>query len=202
MLSRKGEGSSAAPSAHKRGGSSLVPEAAKRARESDAQTPNVRIWWPPTASKSRTSFSGMYWPARVVRTMAETCEVLYDNGEKEVVEAENVFPVPPVPFGEEATRFLVSLRECPCVLTSHFPVSRTARHTCLIRLTLPAQIVWTDRSKPVTLLLALLSHRDCGTLGSIKKLKSELLPRRQESMWKSQTIVSRTPEPGLLWSQK
>lgn len=106
MLAGKAQKSTVAPPATgKREGSSLVPEAVKRAKTSDNET--VRIWWPPTESKKKGGFSGMYWPATVLRIMADTCEVVYDNGDKEIVEAENVFPVPPVGFGEESSQFMV-----------------------------------------------------------------------------------------------
>lgn len=101
----------ATPALGKREGSTLVPEAAKRIKSGVDET--VRIWWPPTDSRKRSGYSGMYWPATVVRIMADTCEVEYDNGDKEVVEAENVFPVPTVDFGEETHPFLVCTSQNP-----------------------------------------------------------------------------------------
>lgn len=62
----------------------------------------VRVWWPPTKDKLKTGFSGMYWPAKVVRHAGDKYEVQYDNGDKETVLGENVSPFnPPFEFGEE-----------------------------------------------------------------------------------------------------
>lgn len=62
----------------------------------------VRVWWPPTKDRKKTDFSGMYWPAKVVKHTSEGYEVQYDNGDKELVLSENVSPfTPPINFGEE-----------------------------------------------------------------------------------------------------
>ncbi|KAL3140499.1 hypothetical protein ABBQ32_005085 [Trebouxia sp. C0010 RCD-2024] len=62
----------------------------------------VRVWWPPTKDRKRTDFSGMYWPAKVVKQTSEGYEVQYDNGDTETVLSENVSPFnPPFKFGEE-----------------------------------------------------------------------------------------------------
>ena len=62
----------------------------------------VRVWWPPTKDRKKTDFSGMYWPAKVVKHTSEGYEVQYDNGDRELVLSENVSPFnPPFNFGEE-----------------------------------------------------------------------------------------------------
>ncbi|DBA70283.1 TPA: hypothetical protein ACH3X2_012180 [Trebouxia sp. C0005] len=62
----------------------------------------VRVWWPPTQDKKKTDYSGMYWPAKVVKQTSEGYEVQYDNGDKDMVLSENVSPFnPPFKFGEE-----------------------------------------------------------------------------------------------------
>ncbi|DBB17636.1 TPA: hypothetical protein ACH3X3_002680 [Trebouxia sp. C0006] len=62
----------------------------------------VRVWWPPTQDKKKTDYSGMYWPAKVVKQTSEGYEVQYDNGDKEMVLSEHVSPFnPPFKFGEE-----------------------------------------------------------------------------------------------------
>lgn len=73
----------------------------------------VRVWWPPTKDKKKTDFSGMYWPAKVVKQTNEGYEVQYDNGDKEVVLSENVSPFnPPFKFGEEGHPLQVR-QPCP-----------------------------------------------------------------------------------------
>ncbi|DBA79906.1 TPA: FACT complex subunit, variant 2 [Trebouxia sp. C0004] len=62
----------------------------------------VRVWWPPTQDKKKTDYSGMYWPAKVVKQISQGYEVQYDNGDKDMVLSENVSPFnPPFKFGEE-----------------------------------------------------------------------------------------------------
>lgn len=69
----------------------------------------VRVWWPPTQDKKKTDYSGMYWPAKVVKQTSEGYEVQYDNGDKEMVLSENVSPFnPPFKFGEERCSLQVS----------------------------------------------------------------------------------------------
>lgn len=63
----------------------------------------VRIWWQPTRHKSRTEYSGMYWPAEVLSKTRQGWRVQYDNGDSEIVQEENISPLsPPVEFGKEA----------------------------------------------------------------------------------------------------
>ena len=70
----------------------------------------VRVWWPPTKDRKKTDFSGMYWPAKVVKHTSEGYEVQYDNGDKEMVLSENVSPFnPPFKFGEEGCALQVGL---------------------------------------------------------------------------------------------
>lgn len=47
----------------------------------------VRVWWPPTRDKSRTGFSGAFWPAAVVAHGKSHFTVRYDNDEEERVRA-------------------------------------------------------------------------------------------------------------------
>lgn len=72
----------------------------------------VRVWWPPTKDKHKTDFSGMYWPAKVVKfTSGDEVMVQYDNGDKETVLSENVSPFnPPFKFGDEG---------CPLQVRQH-----------------------------------------------------------------------------------
>ena len=69
----------------------------------------VRVWWPPTKDRRKTDFSGMYWPAKVVKHTNDGYEVQYDNGDKESVLSENVSPFnPPFKFGDERCPLQVS----------------------------------------------------------------------------------------------
>ncbi|GMH33967.1 hypothetical protein BSKO_01801 [Bryopsis sp. KO-2023] len=68
----------------------------------------VRVWWPPTKDKRKTDFGGAYWPAKVTEQSEGGFHVEYDNGDTEVVDAENVSPASvPVDFGEESVRLQV-----------------------------------------------------------------------------------------------
>eukprot|EP00879_Flechtneria_rotunda_P004466 GHRR01004719.1.p1 GENE.GHRR01004719.1~~GHRR01004719.1.p1 ORF type:complete len:289 (+),score=64.22 GHRR01004719.1:75-941(+) len=98
-------------------------QSAKDRRSSDERTPDedsninrpdssgkgqhkvekVRVWWPPTRDKNRTGFSGAYWPATVLKKGANSLTVEYDNGEREKVDPDNIFPYEvPIDFGKEA----------------------------------------------------------------------------------------------------
>ena len=58
----------------------------------------------------RSDFGGAYWPAKVVSRTGQSVEVVYDNGEKETVDKENVSPLDlPVEFGEEDSALQVSM---------------------------------------------------------------------------------------------
>lgn len=71
------------------------------------------MWWPPTKDRKKTDFSGMYWPAKVVKHTSEGYEVQYDNGDREMVLSENVSPfTPPVKFGEEGCALQVGCIRC------------------------------------------------------------------------------------------
>jgi hypothetical protein len=75
----------------------------------------VRVWWPPTTDKSRTGFSGAYWPATELKQSKDTFKVQYDNGDVEAVHVDNVFPfMAPIDFGKEAEPLQVRV-ECVCV---------------------------------------------------------------------------------------
>lgn len=74
------------------------------ARQTSQLAEKVRVWWPPTKDKNRTGFSGAYWPAAVLQRLPQGgLQVEYDNGDRERVDLENVFPlVSPIEFGGEA----------------------------------------------------------------------------------------------------
>ncbi|KAL3158371.1 hypothetical protein ABBQ38_010610 [Trebouxia sp. C0009 RCD-2024] len=91
-------------------------QAASSLFEASARSPlsltdiQVRVWWPPTKDRKKTDFSGMYWPAKVVKQTSEGYEVQYDNGDTETVLSENVSPFnPPFKFGEEGCALQVGL---------------------------------------------------------------------------------------------
>lgn len=68
----------------------------------------VRVWWPPTDDKSRTGFSGAFWPAAVTARGKAHFSVRYDNGDEERVHCENVFPYEvPLDFGQEIEELMV-----------------------------------------------------------------------------------------------
>lgn len=53
-------------------------------------------------SKSRTDFAGMYWPAEILEKTAKGYRVLYDNGDKDLVDADQICPSEhPTEFGKE-----------------------------------------------------------------------------------------------------
>lgn len=78
----------------------LAPSAAKKQQRG---TPDrVRVWWPPTRDKSRTGFSGAFWPADIVARGKSHFTVRYDNEDEERVNCENIFPYDvPIEFGQE-----------------------------------------------------------------------------------------------------
>ena len=86
-----------------------------RPRTQHTRTPNwpkVRVWWPPTTDKSRTGFSGAYWPATELKKSADSFKVQYDNGDVETVHVDNIFPFgAPIDFGKEVTALQV---RCGC----------------------------------------------------------------------------------------
>eukprot|EP00884_Botryococcus_braunii_P015567 jgi/Botrbrau1/2694/Bobra.0203s0037.1 len=62
----------------------------------------VRVWWPPTKSRARTDFAGMYWPAEILDKTAKGYRVQYDNGDKDLVDRDQVSPAEhPTEFGKE-----------------------------------------------------------------------------------------------------
>lgn len=62
----------------------------------------VRVWWPPTRDKSRTGYSGAFWPAAVIGRSKHHLLVRYDNEDEERVSCEHVFPIDvPLDFGQE-----------------------------------------------------------------------------------------------------
>eukprot|EP00882_Tetradesmus_deserticola_P007676 GHRQ01008084.1.p1 GENE.GHRQ01008084.1~~GHRQ01008084.1.p1 ORF type:complete len:298 (+),score=94.86 GHRQ01008084.1:104-997(+) len=80
---------------------------APKALKSD-KVEKVRVWWPPTRDKERTGFSGAYWPASVQRKGTNFLEVQYDNGEREKVDPDNIFPFDvPIEFGKETNPLTV-----------------------------------------------------------------------------------------------
>lgn len=84
-----------------------TPARAPKAMKSD-KVEKVRVWWPPTKDKDRTGFSGAYWPASVHRKGTNFLEVEYDNGEREKVDPDNIFPFDvPIEFGKETTPLMV-----------------------------------------------------------------------------------------------
>ncbi|WIA10965.1 hypothetical protein OEZ85_011128 [Tetradesmus obliquus] len=84
-----------------------APARAPKAMKSD-KVEKVRVWWPPTKDKDRTGFSGAYWPASVHRKGTNFLEVEYDNGEREKVDPDNIFPFDvPIEFGKETTPLMV-----------------------------------------------------------------------------------------------
>lgn len=72
-------------------------------KRSQKAVDKVRVWWPPTKDKERTGYSGAYWPATVLSKGENFLEVEYDNGEREKVDPDNIFPFDvPISFGEES----------------------------------------------------------------------------------------------------
>ncbi|EKX74129.1 conserved hypothetical protein [Theileria equi strain WA] len=61
----------------------------------------VRVWWPATSDVNRTSFSGRYWPARVVRVnpIDLIFVVEYDNQELDNVPCRFIQPLNPFKYG-------------------------------------------------------------------------------------------------------
>lgn len=71
-------------------------------RGKDKGVEKVRVWWPPTKDRDRTGYSGAYWPASVLTKGQNFLEVEYDNGDRERVDPDNIFPFDfPIGFGEE-----------------------------------------------------------------------------------------------------
>ncbi|KAF6256461.1 hypothetical protein COO60DRAFT_106376 [Scenedesmus sp. NREL 46B-D3] len=84
-----------------------APVRTPKAMKSD-KVEKVRVWWPPTRDKERTGFSGAYWPASVQRKGTNFLEVQYDNGEREKVDPDNIFPFDvPIEFGKESSPLVV-----------------------------------------------------------------------------------------------
>ncbi len=53
-------------------------------------------------SRARTDFAGMYWPAEILDQTAKGYRVQYDNGDKDLVDRDQVSPAEhPTEFGKE-----------------------------------------------------------------------------------------------------
>ena len=56
----------------------------------------------------------MYWPAIVISSVDDSVQVVYDNGDKEIVDAELVQPQkPPIQFGGEKEQLQASFSISP-----------------------------------------------------------------------------------------
>lgn len=87
-------------------GEGIEEETVKRSRGGVLE--RVRVWWPPTADKSRTGFSGAFWPAVIIGRTKSHFTVRYDNDDEERVSFEHIFPHDvPIEFGREIEELLV-----------------------------------------------------------------------------------------------